>query len=80
MQRVEIRDLFKSYDKYADKTITVCGWARTIRDSKNIAFLELNDGAFKSVQVVIERDKVANYDEVVKQNVGSSFENIANNS
>ena len=74
MKRVEIRDLFKSYDKYADQTITVCGWARTIRDSKNIAFLELNDGAFKSVQVVIERANVSNYDEVVKQNVGSSFE------
>ena len=74
MKRVEIRDLFKSYDKYADQTITVCGWARTIRDSKNIAFLELNDGAFKSVQVVIERANVNNYDEVVKQNVGSSFE------
>ncbi len=73
MKRVEIRDLHKVYEKYADQIITVCGWARTIRDSKNIAFLELNDGAFKSVQIVIEREKVANYDEVVKQNVGSSF-------
>ena len=74
MQRVEIRDLHKIYDKYADKTIIICGWARTIRDSKNIAFLELNDGAFRSVQVVIERDKVRNYDEIVKQNVGASFQ------
>jgi len=74
VKRVEIRDLFKSYDKYADQTITVCGWARTIRDSKNIAFLELNDGAFKSVQVVIERANVSNYDEVVKQNVGASYQ------
>ena len=74
MKRVEIRDLHKIYKEYADKTITVCGWARTIRDSKNIAFVEINDGAFKSVQVVVEREKVANYDEIVKQNVGSSFE------
>ena len=74
MKRVEIRDLFKTYNKYADETITVCGWARTVRDSKNIAFIELNDGAFKSVQVVVEREKVNNYDEIVKQNVGSSFE------
>ena len=80
MQRVEIRDLHKIYAEYADKTITICGWARTIRDSKNIAFVEINDGAFKSVQVVVEREKVNNYDEIVKQNVGSSFENIANNS
>ena len=73
MQRIEIRDLHKIYKDYADKQITVCGWARTIRDSKNIAFVEINDGAFKSVQVVVERDKVSNYDDIVKQNVGSSF-------
>ena len=74
MKRIEIRDLHKIYKEYADQTITVCGWARTIRDSKNIAFVEINDGAFKSIQAVVERDKVSNYDEIVKQNVGSSFE------
>ena len=73
MKRIEIRDLHKTFEKYADQTITVCGWARTIRDSKNIAFIELNDGSFKSVQIVVERDNVANYDEIVKQSVGSSF-------
>ena len=73
MQRIEIKDLQKTYQSHADQIITVCGWTRTIRDSKNIAFVELNDGAFKGVQMVVERDKVANYDEIVKQNVGSSF-------
>ena len=73
MKRVEIRDLLKSYKDYADKTISVCGWARTVRDSKNIAFVELNDGAFKSVQIVVEKGKLKNYDEVIKQNVGASF-------
>ncbi len=74
MKRIEIRDLYKTYADFADKEITVCGWARTVRDSKNIAFIELNDGAFKSVQIVVEREKIANYEEIVKQNVGSSFE------
>ena len=73
MKRLEIRDLLKTYKQYADKTISVCGWARTVRDSKNIAFIELNDGAFKSVQIVVEKGKLKNYDEVVKQNVGASF-------
>ena len=73
MKRIEIRDLNKNYEKFKDKTITVCGWARTIRDSKNIAFIELNDGAFKSVQIVVERAKIENYDEIVKENVGASF-------
>lgn len=74
MKRIEIRDLYKTYADFADKEITVCGWARTVRDSKNIAFIELNDGAFKSVQIVVERGEIANYEEIVKQNVGSSFE------
>ena len=70
MKRVEIRDLYKAYQSYEGKEITLCGWARTIRDSKNIAFVELNDGAFKSVQIVVERERVSNYDEIVKENVG----------
>ncbi len=73
MKRIEIKDLQKTYTKYDGKMVTVCGWARTVRDSKNIAFVELNDGGFKSVQVVVEKGKIANYDEVVKQNVGASF-------
>lgn len=73
MKRIEIKDLNKVFEKYGDNTVTVCGWARTIRDSKNIAFIALNDGAFKCVQIVLERDKVSNYDDVVKQVVGASF-------
>lgn len=73
MKRIEIRDLYKTFETYSGKEITVCGWARTVRDSKNIAFIELNDGAFKSVQIVVEKDKLANYDEIVRQNVGASF-------
>jgi len=73
MKRIEIRDLYKAYQEYDGKEITVCGWARTIRDSKNIAFVSLNDGAFKCLQIVVEREKVENYDDIVKQTVGSSF-------
>lgn len=73
MNRIEIKDLNKNYEKFGNQTVTICGWARTIRDSKNIAFVSLNDGAFKCVQIVVERDKVANYDEVVKQISGASF-------
>ncbi len=73
MKRIEIKVLQKTYTKFEGKMVTICGWARTVRDSKNIAFIELNDGAFKSVQVVVEKGKIANYDEVIKQNVGASF-------
>ena len=74
MKRIEIKTLQKDFLKYDGKSVVVCGFARTVRDSKNIGFIELNDGSFKSVQIVVEREKIKNYEEVVKQNVGASFE------
>ncbi|MBI2742658.1 MAG: asparagine--tRNA ligase [Chlamydiales bacterium] len=37
------------------KTLTVCGWIRTVREQKSFAFLELNDGStLSSLQIIIE--------------------------
>ena len=74
MKRILLSEFFKDADKYADTQIVVCGWIRTLRDSKAFGFIELNDGScFKSVQVVFEADKISNYDEISKLNVGSSI-------
>lgn len=57
----------------SDKKIKIFGWAKTIRDSKKIGFIELNDGtSIKNCQVVFKPD-IANYDEIIKQGVGTSF-------
>ena len=41
----------------AGKELTVCGWVRTARDSKNMAFLALNDGTTLShLQIVIDKN------------------------
>ena len=72
-KRIEIAQLYKSPESYADGVIAVSGWVRTVRDSKNIGFIELNDGsAFKGLQVILERGKLANYDEAVKLNVSAA--------
>jgi len=74
MERTKIIQLFNSPESFGEKNITVCGWARTIRDMKNFGFIELNDGSsFKSLQVVLDRNVLANYDEVARQNVGAAF-------
>ena len=67
MKRIDIRTLNENFEKFDGQTIKVCGWARTVRDSINIGFIELNDGAFKSVQIIVEKDKLSNYAEIVKQ-------------
>lgn len=72
MKRVQLREIFKNDKEFGEKTITVCGWAKTIRDSKSFGFIELNDGSyFKNCQIVFDREKVNNYDEIAKQNVGA---------
>ena len=74
MERVKIAALWKDAAAYADKTITVCGWVRTIRDQKNFGFIDLNDGSsFKGVQIVFERAVLDNYDEIAKLNVGAAL-------
>ena len=62
MERTEIVSLYKNTP--ADGTVvTVCGWAKNIRDSKNIGFIALSDGGcFKTLQVVLEAGKLANYE------------------
>ena len=73
MERLEISKLFSSYEELGGKEITVCGWIKTLRDSKAIGFMEINDGScFKSLQVVFESAKVENYKDIVKLNVGAA--------
>lgn len=55
MKHIDIRDIM-SDEQYLQKDVTVCGWIRTSRDSKNMAFAELNDGTtFKHLQIVINK-------------------------
>ncbi len=74
MKRTTVKEIFSSPEKFADKTVTVAGWARTIRSSNVFGFIELNDGStFSRVQIVIEADKLENYTEITKQNVGAAL-------
>ena len=74
MQRELIRNLYADTASFGGKEVTLGGWARNIRDSKAFGFIDLNDGSFfKGVQVVFEREKIGNYDEIAKQNVGAAL-------
>ena len=74
MKRIDIKALFSAPP--ADGTVvTVCGWAKTVRDSKNIGFIELSDGTcFKNLQIVFEAAKLENYKDVAKAGVGTSVQ------
>jgi asparaginyl-tRNA synthetase len=73
MELVTIRDLFKNREGYLDKKVTVGGWIRSIRDSKTFGFIVVNDGSyFESLQIVYH-DKLGNFEEISKQNVGAAI-------
>ena len=58
MKHIDIKDILKSED-YIDKDVVVCGWIRSIRDSKNVCFIELNDGtSLKNLQLVIDKESI----------------------
>ncbi len=79
MKRTELRLVFASPEAFAEEPIKICGWLRTSRNSKSIGFIELNDGTcFTNIQVVYEEDKVNNFKEINKLNVGSAVSVIGN--
>ena len=69
-----VKDLFRKQDEFGGKEITVSGWIRNIRISKNFGFIELNDGTFfKNLQIVIESDKLDNFAELSKLNIAAAI-------
>ena len=74
MAQIEIKELFDTYKTRDGEKVTVCGWVRTTRASKNFGFIEINDGtSFSNIQIVFEDGKIDNFKEISKLNVGSSI-------
>ena len=73
MQLTDIRDLYRSREKYIGREVTVGGWVRSNRDSKNFGFLILNDGTFFEPLQVVYGDALPNFEELRKVNVGAAL-------
>ena len=59
MMKDRIKDILKY--EVTSATISIEGWVRTKRDSKNVCFLELNDGScLKGIQAVIDKATFTN--------------------
>jgi asparaginyl-tRNA synthetase len=73
MSYTDIKSLYKEQKNYLGKPVKVGAWVRTIRDSKNFGFIELNDGTFfKGLQVVFD-NSLDNFSEIIKLTIGSSL-------
>ena len=73
MERIRLKEIASNVAAFDQKSVTVAGWIKTVRDSKAFGFIELSDGScFKNTQIVFERANLDNYDEIAHQNVGAS--------
>lgn len=66
MKHTDIIEAFEN-SGLLNTEITVCGWVRTSRDSKNMAFIELNDGtSLKHLQIVIDKARLTDIGEFMR--------------
>ena len=73
MELISVRALFKDTDAYIGKKVTVGGWVRSIRASKQFGFIVLNDGTYFTPVQVVYHDTMANFQEISKTNVGAAL-------
>ena len=72
MKLVNVRDIFRNQGEYENKEITIGGWVRSNRASKNFGFLVVNDGTFFEPIQVVYADGIENFDALQKINVGAA--------
>ena len=73
MDLIDVRELYRNKDQYIGKQVSIGGWIRSVRDSKTFGFIVLNDGTYFEPIQVVYHDKMANFAEVSKLNVGSAI-------
>ena len=66
MQHIDIKEIYENQE-LVNNNVTVCGWDRTARDSKNVAFIELNDGtSLKHLQIVVDKNSGIDLEQALK--------------
>lgn len=73
MENTLVKSLYRDLDSFVDKNVQVSGWVKTLRDSKNFGFIELNDGSFfNNVQIVFD-NSLNNFEDIRKLSISSSI-------
>lgn len=72
MELINIKEIFRNQQNYMDREVTVGGWLRNKRDSKTFGFLVINDGTFFDSLQVVYSDKLDNFEEISRMNVGAA--------
>ncbi len=73
IRRTKIKEILNK-EKIEENQILVKGWVRTKRESKNVAFIALNDGScIQNIQLVVDFDNFSQADLLQKIHAGASI-------
>ncbi|MFO7887512.1 MAG: asparagine--tRNA ligase [Eubacteriales bacterium] len=73
MEVTNIKNIFKKPELYYGQELNIKGWVRTIRTSKSIGFIEVNDGTFfDNIQVIFDENLINN-EEIRKCTTGTGL-------
>ncbi len=73
MDLITVRELYRNPESYIGQEIRVGGWVRSLRASKAFGFIVMNDGTFFEPLQIVYHDKLENFGEVSKMNVGTAI-------
>ena len=72
MDLINIRQLLRESEKFDGQEITVGGWVKNNRASKNFGFLVISDGTFFEPLQIVYSEDLPNFAELSKLNVGTA--------
>ena len=73
MKDTLIKSFYRNTSDYLGKEVQVSGWVKTVRDSKNFGFIELNDGSFYTNLQIVFDNKLDNFSDICKLTISSSI-------
>lgn len=71
---MDLRDLLKNIKTYEEKEVTVNGWIKNNRDSKNFGFIDFSDGTCGEHLQIVYDETMSNFLEIKKLLVGCAIE------
>lgn len=71
--KLKIKEIFREPEKFLNKEVEIEGWIRTLRSSKKLGFIEVNDGTFFSNLQIVFDEGLENFKEVEKLPISSAI-------
>lgn len=73
MLKATIKEFYRETETFIEKEVTISAWVRTVRDSKKLAFVEVNDGSFfKNIQIIAD-ESLENFKEITKLAISAAI-------